>query len=127
MTEDNKEIIKKVNAAFEANNPEGFLDLCTDDIEWKMAGDEPQNGKEAVRKFMASMGDMEPPTINVTKVISEGDSAACYGDMPMVEKGVDTTYSYCDVYRFSGGKIAELHSYVVKQKAKGEEEKSASA
>lgn len=127
MSSRNKEIIEKVNASFEENKPEVFLDFCSDNIKWEMAGEESRTGKQAIREFMSSMGDMEPPKINVTKIISEGDSAACYGDMTMIENGTETSYSYCDVYKFSGDKIAELRSFVVKHKAEGESEKSATA
>jgi ketosteroid isomerase-like protein len=39
-----------------------------------------------------------------------------YGDMTMTDPsdGKTKTYSYCDVYRFEGDKIAELNSFVVK-------------
>lgn len=127
MSSRNKEIIEKVNAAFEENKPEVFLDFCSDNIKWEMAGEESRTGKQAIREFMSSMGDMEPPKINVTAIISEGDSAACYGDMTMIENGTENSYSYCDVYKFSGDKIAELRSFVVKHKAEGESEKSATA
>jgi ketosteroid isomerase-like protein len=120
MSAKNKEIIQKVNAAFEANQPETFLDFCAEDITWHMAGDEPRTGKQSIRDFMASMGDMEPPKINVTAMIAEGESAACYGDMTMKEKGTENTYDYCDIYRFKGDKIAELRSFVTKHKAAGE-------
>jgi uncharacterized protein len=128
MSARNKEIIEKVNAAFEENKPEVFLDFCTDDIKWEMAGDDVRTGKDSIREFMASMGDdMQPPKINVTAIIAEGDSAACYGDMTMNEKGTENSYSYCDIYRFSGDKIAELRSFVVKHKTEGDTEKAASA
>ena len=128
MAANNKEIVEKVNAAFEANKPEVFLDFCSDNINWDMAGDEVRTGKASIREFMASMGsDMEPPTINVTAIISDGDSAACYGDMTMNEKGTENTYSFCDIYRFADDKIIELSSFVVKQKAEGDSEKAASA
>jgi ketosteroid isomerase-like protein len=127
MAEDNKRIIEEINKAFEDNKPEVFLDYCTEDVRWEMAGDEPRNGKNAIREFMSSMGDMEPPKINVTQIISEGSSAACYGDMTMIEKGTEATYSYCDIYRFAGGKVAELRTFVVKHKTEGEAERSASA
>jgi ketosteroid isomerase-like protein len=120
MSEKNKEIIRKVNAAFEANQPETFLDFCAEDITWHMAGDQPRKGKQSIRDFMASMGDMEPPKINVTAMIAEGDSAVCYGDMTMKEKGTENTYDYCDIYRFAGDKIVELRSFVAKHKAEGE-------
>jgi uncharacterized protein len=121
MSARNKEIIEQVNTAFEENKPEVFLDFCTEDVRWEMAGDELRTGKESIRQFMASMGDdMEPPKINVTRIISDGDSAACYGDMTMVENGAETAYSYCDVYTFSGDKISELRSFVVKHKDQSE-------
>ncbi len=127
MSAKNKEIIEKSNASFEAGKPEDFLALCAEDIEWQMAGENFQKGKDAIREFMSSMGDMEPPKISVTSIISEGDRAACYGNMTMKEKGVENTYSYCDIYRFSGDKIAELNSFVVKNKTEGESSEKAAA
>ena len=126
-TERIKEIIEKVNASFEKNNPEVFLDHCTDDVKWLMAGDEVRTGKDAIREFMASMGDAKLTELNVTQIIAEGDSAACYGEMTMDEGGTPSSYSYCDVYRFTGEKIAELRSFVVKHGTAGETEKAASA
>jgi uncharacterized protein len=124
----NKEIIEKVNAGFEQNNPEVFLDNCAEDVRWIMAGDdEIRTGKESVRQFMASMGDAKLTSVDITSIIAEGDSAACYGEMTMDENGTPTSYSYCDVYRFSGDKITELRSFVVKQKTEGESEQAASA
>ena len=41
-----------------------------------------------------------------------------YGDMNMKEKdGSKAPYSYCDIYRFRGDKIAELSSFVIKTQA----------
>ncbi|MBK8466607.1 MAG: nuclear transport factor 2 family protein [Chloracidobacterium sp.] len=117
MSTRNKEIIEDVNKSFEENKPETFLDHCTDDIEWTIAGDTAKKGKDAVREFMASMGECEPPKIGVNKIISEGDSAACYGDMTMRENEVETTYSYCDIYRFDGEKIAYLQTFIVKHQS----------
>ncbi len=128
MSQKNKEIVEKLNAAFEQNKMEDFYALCSEDIEWQMAGDQTRKGLKAIREFMSSMpGDMEPPKINVTSIISDGDRAACYGDMTMKEKGSENTYSYCDIYRFSADKIAELNSFVVKHKTEGEASEKASA
>jgi ketosteroid isomerase-like protein len=127
-TETNKEIIEKVNAAFEQNNPDVFLEYCSDDVKWEMAGGEVQNGKESIRKFMSGMGgDHKLTALTTRDVIAEGDRAACFGDMTMDEKGESTDYSYCDAYRFANDKIVELRSYVVKHKVGGESEQAASA
>ena len=127
MSAKHKAIIEKVNNGFEKNDVETFLDLCTDDVQWQMAGDQPKEGKESIREWIKSMSDMGPPKINTTAIISEGDSAACYGDMTMKEKGEENFYSFCDIYKFSGDKITELRSFAVKEKPADKGQRSATA
>ena len=121
MSEKNKELVQQVNDAFSNNKPEIFMDLCSDDIHWSIAGDQSFNGKDAIRKFMASMGDMEPPKFSVDRIIADGDSVACYGDMSMKGKsGKDENYTFCDIYRFNDGKIVDLQSIMAKHKTEDE-------
>lgn len=129
MSDTNKEIVKKINTAFQENRPEAFLDFCTDEIEWRMVGDREFSGKVAIREFMSQMEGMEPPTFAVDEIIADGDSAACYGDMKMKMETDDkpTDYSYVDVYRFSDGKVARLQSFVVKHKTEDEKTDTAVA
>lgn len=113
-------IVEKINAAFADNNIEGFLDYCSDDVVWTMVGHKTVNGKKEVRGFMDEMKSAEPPEFTVDRLFSTEDSAVCYGDMKMKdENGELTDYSYCDVYRFSGDKVTELLSYVIKHQDAG--------
>lgn len=118
MSENYKEIVKKVDASFAENRMEDFLSLCAEDVEWKMVGDTTKQGKEAIREWMSSMGEgMEPPKVSAKNIIAEGETVAAYGDMTMKnEKGEEGSYEYCDIYRFENGKIAELSSFVIKIK-----------
>lgn len=117
MSENYKVIIKRANASFEENNLEGFLELCAEDVEWKMVGDKTTKGKDAIRQWMTSMGEMEPPVITAGNQFAEGDLVAAYGEMTMKnDRGENSSYSYCDVYRFKDGKIAELSSFVIQNK-----------
>lgn len=110
-----KEIVEKVNAAFTENNPEGFLEVCADNVKWTMVGEKSVSGKAAISEWMAQMKEAEPPKFTVDTLIAEGDSVVCCGDMTMKDKdGKTGSYGYCDIYRFSGDKIAELRSFVVK-------------
>lgn len=127
MSAKHKEIIEKSNAGFEKNDAEVFLSFCSDNVEWTMAGDEPKHGKDSIREWIKSMADVGPPKINTTAIISEGNNAAAYGDMTMLEKGETTFYTFCDIYRFDGDKIVELRSFAVKDKPTGESQKTASA
>jgi len=117
MSSSHKEIVEKVNAAFAQGNVEGFLSQCADDVEWTMVGEKPIKGKEAIRKWMASMGP-EVPKFTVNNILADGDFATCYGDMTMRDKdGKVIPYSYCDIYRFRNGKVAELRAFVMKNEA----------
>lgn len=127
MSAKHKEIIEKSNAAFEKNDPEVFLGYCSEDIKWTMAGDEPRQGKTSIREWMKEMEGMGPPKLNTNAIISEGDNAACYGDMTLKEKDEENFYSFCDIYRFSGDQIVELRSFAVKEKPEGEKQSTASA
>ena len=123
MSEKNKAIIEKINAAFAENNYEGFLDFCADDAQWTIVGDRSVKGKDAIRQWMKSMAEenSEPPKFTVNNVFAEGDLVAAYGDMTMKEKdGKTGQYSYCDIYRFRDDKIIELNSFVVKTQPKAE-------
>jgi len=98
MSAKNKEIVEKVNAAFAEGSTEKFLSLCADDVEWTTVGDKAVKGKDAIRQWMASMGNMEPPKFTVDNVIAEGDFVTAYGDMTMKDKdGEVAPYSYCDI------------------------------
>jgi uncharacterized protein len=120
MSDKNKEIIEKINAAFTGGSTEGFLSFCAEDVTWTMVGDKTVKGKDAIRKWMGSM-NIEPPKFTVNKVIADGDFGMAYGDMTMKEKdGKTAPYSYCDVYRFQGGKVIELTSFVIKTEASKE-------
>ncbi|MGH9899162.1 MAG: nuclear transport factor 2 family protein [Pyrinomonadaceae bacterium] len=122
MSERNKETVGKVNDAFQTGNFEGFLDFCADDVEWTIVGDRTVKSKEEIRQWMQSMAkeNPEPPKFTVVNpVIAEADFVVARGDMTMKDKDdKEGQYSYCDVYRFRGGKIAELSSFVVKNRTK---------
>ena len=121
MSAQHKQIVEQVNAAFAQNNPEGFLSFCADDVEFTMIGDKTVKGKDAVRKWMASMESAEPPKITVDRVIAEGDFATAHGNMTMKDKdGKTVPYAYCDIYRFRGDQIVELRAFVVKTEPKYE-------
>lgn len=117
MTERNVEIVGKVNDAFSNNDTEGFLAYCADDVKWTMAGDRTVTGKDAIRAFMGEMQCPEPPVFTVDEMIASGESVACYGAMSMTDgDGKQSSWTYCDIYQFRDGKIAELRSFVVMDK-----------
>lgn len=113
MKLDNKEILLKANALVAKGNNEGFLDFCTEDVEWEFVGDKRLIGKEAVRAYM-KMTYTEPPSFNVDNLIGEGEFVTAIGKISMKnDSGQMTDYYYCDVWRFRDGKIAGLQAFVI--------------
>lgn len=114
MSQNNKAILEKANAAVTKGDNEGFLSFCTDDTEWTFVGDKTLRGKEAVRQYMAKVY-IEPPKFMVANLIAEGDFVTALGNITMKdEDGQEVQYSYCDVWRFRDGKMAELKAFVIK-------------
>ena len=113
MSLNNKAILEKANAAVAAGDNEGFLSFCTDDVEWTFVGDRILHGKEAVRQYMAT-AYVEPPTFMVENLIAEGEFVTALGKISMKdENGRMADYSYCDVWRFRDGRMAELKAFVI--------------
>ncbi len=109
----NKDILEKANALVTAGNNEGFLTYCTTDTVWKFVGDQTLQGKESVRQYMAT-AYLEPPKLEVENLIAEGDFVTAIGKISMKDKeGKMKHYSYCDVWRFRDGKMAELKAFVI--------------
>ncbi len=113
MTLNNKAILEKANAAITMGDNEGFLTYCTENTEWTFVGDRTLKGKAAVREYMAT-AYIEPPKFMVENLIAEGDFVTAIGKISMKnEDGKVVNYSYCDVWRFSDGKMAELKAFVI--------------
>ena len=120
MQTENKTIVEKVNAAFDDGNTDAFLSFCTDNITWNIIGDMQLRGKNAIKNFMNTT-PAEQPQFTVKEIVAEDNSAVCYGNMKMKNKeGNWEDYSFCDVYHFSNGKIAELLTFMVKHKQKND-------
>ena len=118
MSEHNKAILEKANAAVAKGDNEGFLSYCTEDTEWVFIGDKTLRGKDAVRNYMAT-AYAEPPRFMVENMIAEGDFLTAIGTITMKnEQGRMIHYSYCDVWGFRDGKMAELKAFVIETKSK---------
>ena len=115
MPANRKEIVQQINEGFAENNLEKVLSFCTDDLTWTMVGDTTVRGKDSIRKWMASM-DPQPPTFTIQQTVAEGDAVVTRGDMLMQEKknGPAIPYTFCDIYRFAGDKVAELTTFVIR-------------
>lgn len=113
MSERNKAILEEANAAIAGGDYDGFLACCADDTVWTFVGEKTLRGKDAVRRWMATTYT-EPPEFAVAHMIAEGDFVVALGDITTKsDDGKAVRSSYCDVWRFRGGKIVELKAFVI--------------
>jgi uncharacterized protein (TIGR02246 family) len=113
VSKTNKDILEKGNAAITAGDFEGFLTLCTEDTVWTFEGDRTLRGKAAVREWMKTTYQ-ELPKFKVHRMIAEGDFLAALGEITLKDdEGKAVQHSYCDVWRFREGKMAELQAFVI--------------
>ena len=116
ISDKNKAILEKGNAAVAEGNYEEFLSLCADDTEWTFVGDKTLKGKEAVRQWFATEYVAGPPKNTVANLIAEGNFVTAVGDITVKDKnGKAAHYSYCDIWRFHEGKMVELRAFVVEE------------
>ena len=112
MSDLHQSILTKANAAIAQGDNEGFLAFCTEDTEWTYVGDKTLRGKEAVRRYLEAAE--EPPNFTVTAMIAEGEFVTALGDITTKDKdGKVVHQSYCDVWRFRDGQMAELRAFVI--------------
>jgi len=76
MSADRKTTVEKINNAFADNNLEKVLSFCTDDLVWTMVGDTTVKGKDAIRKWIASMNPQPPQLMIQQTVVSPTKRAA---------------------------------------------------
>lgn len=113
MTENNKTILIKANEAVSKGDYEGFLQYCTEDTKWTFVGDQVLEGKNEVRKWMLTEY-IVPPKFDVTNLIAENEYVTALGQITLINgKGASVQYSYCDVWKFRDGKMAELTAFVI--------------
>lgn len=116
MSKENESILLKGNEYISAGNYEGFLEFCTEDTVWEFIGEQTLKGKTAVRSYMTENYIM-PPKFHVKTLVAQNDYVTAVGEIEIKDKdGKWNKYSYCDVWRFSEGKMAELNAFVIEKK-----------
>ena len=117
MSESNKAVLRKANAAISKGDIEGFLVHCTENTEWIFVGDRTLSGKDAVRQWMKETYTV-PPAFEVERLISDDDSVIAVGEITVVDSSGKSTRSwYCDVWRLDNGLLAQLKAFVVEKRA----------
>ena len=114
MTSRNKDIVRKLNKAFEADDVEAILSCLADDIRWDVAGHFTAIGKEEFRKQVHHEAFVGAPVITIVNEIAEGDCLAVEGRVESrMKSGVLFKAVFHNTYRLENQKVKAMTSYVV--------------
>jgi len=114
MTTRNKEIIRKLNRGFEADDTEAILSCLADDVRWDVAGFFTAMGKEEYRKQIHNDNFQGAPAITIKNEIAEGNFVAVEGSVECKMKdGSIFKAFFHNTYRLENEKVKAMTSYLV--------------
>ena len=114
MLEANKQVVRKLNRAFESDDAETILSCLADDIRWHVAGHFTANGKQEFRNQIHNDAFEGAPTITIKNEIAEGDHLAVEGAVTSRFKGgAPFNAVFHNTYLLKDGKVKAMTSYVV--------------
>lgn len=112
-----KLILRDFNVALASADVETVLGWVSDDITWKLVGNQVVEGKEEFQKALGG-SNMRVAELVIENIITHGKTAAVDGELEL-ENGF--RLSFCDIYRFksagSQAKIDRITAYVVSSAA----------
>jgi limonene-1,2-epoxide hydrolase len=106
------EIVRAYYAAWTADDLEGVLRLCTDDIVAVNVPIGPIHGKDMVRAFLARFGKgMTDKRYDVHRIFADETSAAVEGVENYLKDGKQVSLPYMSTFLFRDGLICEWRDY----------------
>ncbi|HLA01851.1 MAG TPA: nuclear transport factor 2 family protein [Aestuariivirga sp.] len=112
--ERNKQVIRKLNKAFEADDVEAILSCLADDVRWDVAGYFTAIGKEEFRQQIHNETFVGAPRITIINDIAEGDYVAVEGRVESrMKSGAPFKAVFHNTYRLENRKVKAMTSYVV--------------
>lgn len=114
MTAANKEIIRKINRGFEADDVEAILSCLADDVRWDVPGHFTAIGKEEFRQQIHNEAFVGAPTITIINEIAERDRVAVEGRVESrMKTGILFKAVFHNTYHLENQKVKAMTSYAV--------------
>jgi len=113
----NQLFFREFNEALVKGDAEKILESVTDDIVWRMVGNDTIKGIDKLEQALQGMDNGNQFEQDTEHLITHGKEAAVNGLIHSTDKsGEQRHYSFCDIYKLNkhkDGKIKEIISYVV--------------
>jgi uncharacterized protein len=110
----NKQVVRKLNKAFEADDVETILSCLADDISWDVPGHFTCKGKQGFKSQIHNDAFEGAPVITIKNEIAEGDYLAVEGTVTSKFKGgAPFNAVFHNTYLLKDNKVKAMTSYVV--------------
>jgi uncharacterized protein len=110
----NKETVQRYMDGFRTGDHALVLSCLTDDVEWVIPGAFHLRGKEAFDGEIENDAFVGRPTIEVTRLVEEGDVVVAEGTVRSARRDGGTLNAvFCDVFVMRDEKIRGLTSYLM--------------
>jgi hypothetical protein len=123
-----KEILRDLNEAFVTNDSDYILQFVTDDVRWKIIGDQVIVGKENFEEVVKEMETDEAFELRINNIIVHDSKAVVDGSIKSKSAiGEENTYFFCDIYQLADSEdfqISEITSFVVEESPKAKSVKT---
>ena len=110
-------MLRDFNVALASGDLEAVVSRVSDDISWKLVGNQVVEGRAAFERALQG-STMKVAHLRIENIITHGKTAAVDGELEL-ENGF--RLSFCDIYRFTGAgkraKIDRITAYVVSSAA----------
>ena len=109
-----KAVVETYFDGFRRGDHEVILACLTDEVAWDLPGYRHLVGKDAFDQEIENEEFVGSPTLNVDRLIEEGDIVVAVGNGETTHKsGEIHRFAFCDVFTFAGDKICRVESYLV--------------
>jgi uncharacterized protein len=111
---DKKAAVEEYFEGFRRTDRARILALLTEDVVWDLPGYKHLEGKAAFDGEIVGEGFEGSPTLELDRLIEEGDTVVAIGSGSAQQTAGDTArFVYCDVFTFAGDLIRRVESYLV--------------
>ena len=109
-----KAVVDRYFDGFRRSDHGQILDCLTDEVVWDLPGFKHLEGKAAFDGEIENEAFVGPPTLDVDRLVEEGDTIVAIGTGSGTQVTGDTfDFAFCTVLTFAAERIRRVESYVV--------------
>ena len=107
-----KTVVEAYIDGFRRTDHEAILACLTDDVVWILHGYRTLQGKEAFDDEIENDAAVGSPTLNIDRLIEEGDTVVAVGNGEMTLKEAGrVTFVFTEVFTFTADRIRRLETF----------------